>query len=710
MNLARHAAAVGIGKVAAVLIAFASAVAPAPAGVVINEIFYHAPDDLDNVQFIELHNTDGTAVDLTGWKLAKGVKYLFPATSTIGPGAFVVVCKDSAEFKKHYGFDAAGQFQGSLSHSADQIDLIDAGGKKIDSVKYKSRAPWPMGADGYSSSLERICPTAATTGPENWAASPLATGMPRPAGTPGKKNANYAPQLPPRIADVTFTPAHAGPGQEVKVQAEVQSPLGLGAVELRFRVAGSGFEGEERVVPMTKLSNDTFTATIPPQKAGQIVRFRVKAVDAMGGQRYYPGEHDVRPALSVYVHDKLTPGEIPFGLIINVGQKEFRAAQRGEGALGAFAGPSPNPPARGNSAFVHVNAATGAPVLFDFINVNPRSGGYRVRFHKDHMLGDMRTIVLIFESMDRWVLAEPLAYEVYRKAGNAACRTDFVRTWIDGRPIGYQLLIEVVNKSFLKHNNLRTDGNLYKCQWIGNGVIGQHEKKTNVHGGHDDLVKLVEQLNSSKGEDQWAVIKNNFDVPQVVNYFAVNMVLSHWDGYFNNYFTYHDVHGTGKWTMYPWDQDKTWGFHDGIRGYEVFHDMPLTFGMEGDRPPGFGKNQPVPGGFGVGAIWWRGGGHFSRPLLANPTFRKLFLARTKEIVETVYTEETFFPMIEKMGLRLKEDVAARALLRNENPKMAAEHLRRNLASLQEHLTKRRQFLLDQDEIKKADRPAPKSPT
>src|SRR5213078_678280 len=146
-----------------------------------------------------------------------------------------------------------------------------------------------------------------------------------------------------------------------------------------------------------------------------------------------------------------------------------------------------NPPGRGKSAFVYIDQKSGEPKLFDFISIGPRSGGQRVRFHNDHMLGDMRTIVLIYESMDRWVLAEPLAYDVYRKAGNAACRTDFVRTWIDGRPIGYQLLIEVPNKSFLRHNNLRADGNMYKCQWFGFGVIGQHEKKTNVHGGHDDL-------------------------------------------------------------------------------------------------------------------------------------------------------------------------------------------------------------------------------
>src|SRR5262249_49738662 len=368
-------------------------------------------------------------------------------------------------------------------------------------------------------------------------------------------------------------------------------------------------------------------------------------------------------------------------IVINVGEKEFRAAQRPAGHSN-YGAPSPAPPARGKSAFVYVSPKTGEPALFDFINVTPRSGGRKVRFHKDHPLGDMTTVNLIFEFIDRFVLAEPLAYEVYRKAGNAACRTDFVRTWIDGRPIGYQLLIEQPNKAFLRHNELATGGNLYKCQWFGNGLIGQHEKKTHPHEEHDDLVKLVEQLNSAKGAEQWAVIKKNFDVQQVATFYAVHMLLSDWDGFFNNHFVYHDVHGTGKWTMYPWDQDKTWGFHDGIQGYEVFFNMPLTFGMAGDVPPGWPKHQAPPDNFfASGSIWWRPGGHLSKPLLANPTFRKLFLARTKELLETVYTEDGIFPLIKGMDDRLEEEVAIRARLYGQDPKLAVQHLQRNLASL-----------------------------
>src|SRR5262249_33391630 len=159
-----------------------------------------------------------------------------------------------------------------------------------------------VAADGCSSSLERICPTA-PGGPENWAPSPLPAGPPRPGGTPGKKNANYAPRLPPVVSRVTFSPRHAAPGQEIKVEADVAPAEGLRQAERRYRVAGPGNEREEAAVRMTKTPGDRYGASTPGQKAGQIVRSRVRAVDAGGGERFPPCANELRRALSVYVHE-----------------------------------------------------------------------------------------------------------------------------------------------------------------------------------------------------------------------------------------------------------------------------------------------------------------------------------------------------------------------------------------------------------------------
>ena len=53
--------------------------------VVINEIFYHAPDDIADLQWVELYNTSDQAVNLSGWRLSKAIKFEF------GPGATIVL-------------------------------------------------------------------------------------------------------------------------------------------------------------------------------------------------------------------------------------------------------------------------------------------------------------------------------------------------------------------------------------------------------------------------------------------------------------------------------------------------------------------------------------------------------------------------------------------------------------------------------------------
>lgn len=358
------------------------------------------------------------------------------------------------------------------------------------------------------------------------------------------------------------------------------------------------------------------------------------------------------------------------------------------------------------SALVYFDPATSEWRLFDFVRALPRSGGWKVKLGPAQSLLGMTSMNFIFEYNDRFVLAEPLAYELYRRAGLGAEQSFHVRLTLNGQPQGYQLLVEQPNRAFLRRIGRRDDGNLYKIIWQDQTVVGGHEKKTHVHDGHDDVVALIAALEKTSGDAaaQWKLIQDNFEVEQVATYFAVNMVLSHWDGYFNNYFTYHDTKGTKKWSMYPWDQDKTWGFHDGLSPGEVFTDMPLTFGMEGDVPPGMEgrprSRRSFPFGGGGGAAWWRQGGFFSRPLLANPQFRQVFLKHTRDILEKVYTPETFFPLIEAMGARLQDEVRERARVLKQDPEEAVGTLRFNLESLRQHLTKRREFLLAQPELAK----------
>ena len=363
--------------------------------------------------------------------------------------------------------------------------------------------------------------------------------------------------------------------------------------------------------------------------------------------------------------------------------------------------PKPPTPSRGKSAFVYISPDTGKYQIFDYVNVTPRAGGYKVRFHKDQPLNGMTTINLIFEDNPRFVLAEHLSYEVYRRSGVPTEHSEHIRISLDGYQLGYHLLVEQPNRNFLRRHKRDDSGNLYKILWYKQGVVDQHEKKTNLHTKHDDIVNLVLLLDNTENEEQWEIIKRHFNVEEVINYFAVNLCISNWDGFFNNYFTYHDIGGSGKWEIYPWDEDKTWGYYDGGSSASDLYDMPLTFGMSENNLPeakgerggfsGWGRsNQPR---------WWRPPGYFSGPLLSNPQFRELFLIRLKEIAETIYTKSVFLHIINDMAKRLAPEVRLRAEENGQNVDVALERLRDDIESLQLHLVKRQEFILSQDELK-----------
>lgn len=356
-------------------------------------------------------------------------------------------------------------------------------------------------------------------------------------------------------------------------------------------------------------------------------------------------------------------------------------------------------------AFVHIPAGGGNAVLYDDVEVTPRNAGWKIHLAAGDRYHEMNSFNLIFESQERFVLAEPLALDLYRRAGNGAPTTEFVRLTVDDASQGYHLLVEQPNRRFLTRRGLNPDGVLYKIDWRGRTLEDLHERKS-AGSGHADLRELVDRLNSTQGAEQWKIIRDQFDVPQVLTYFAVNSVLGHWDGYMNNYFIFHDTRGTGKWTMYPWDQDKTFGFHDGIRGDQVFTDMPVNFGATGDAPPGWNKPKPPLSFMEVFQRrpdwgWWRQPGPISGPLLANAECRKHYAARIRSLLDREFSAAVMNEAIDKLALQIRDEVEIRARAKGENPAEALKSLESNVGSLKRFVEGRRAYLLAQDEIKKA---------
>ena len=285
------------------------------------------------------------------------------------------------------------------------------------------------------------------------------------------------------------------------------------------------------------------------------------ATGPKGAIRRFPAETEPRPDFSAYVPGPVEPATIPLGWIIHTSEKEMKAAEarantpmyrgfqppnpremavglvdappdfnpgrdgpggprgwggrppgfgggRGGPGRGGRFGQAPSEPGSFTSAFVYFDPDTQKTELFDFVQINGRKGGRKVHLDRDHSLGGMTTFALIFEG-DTAALVEPLAYEVYRRAGMPAERSHHVRLWVNGRPTGYTVLVEQPNRAFLRRHQIGDDGNMYKLLWYGGDLIGQHEKHTHRRQGHSDLVAVVEGLEKTTGAAQWEFIQKH---------------------------------------------------------------------------------------------------------------------------------------------------------------------------------------------------------
>ncbi|NQU22058.1 MAG: lamin tail domain-containing protein, partial [Candidatus Nealsonbacteria bacterium] len=92
-------------------------------GLRITEIMYN-PIENDDLEFVELQNVGGVALDLAGVRLADAIDFTFPPM-LLAPGQSVVVVRDLEEFETFYGpgINVAGQYAGNLSNGGEDVVL-----------------------------------------------------------------------------------------------------------------------------------------------------------------------------------------------------------------------------------------------------------------------------------------------------------------------------------------------------------------------------------------------------------------------------------------------------------------------------------------------------------------------------------------------------------------------------------------------------------
>jgi hypothetical protein len=139
-------------------------------------------------EYVELFNTGPNPLDISQVTIAGGIQFAFAnsTTTTLQPGAFVVVARNLATFRSRYGttIPLVGPFSGSLNNSGDLLQIRAAFNSEILSFTYDNSRGWPLAAQAGGQSLVPM-ESAVPAEPDgsldyggNWRASALIHGSP----------------------------------------------------------------------------------------------------------------------------------------------------------------------------------------------------------------------------------------------------------------------------------------------------------------------------------------------------------------------------------------------------------------------------------------------------------------------------------------------------------------------------------------------------
>ncbi len=149
--------------------------------IIISEIMYKpAPRaDSNNLEFVEIYNSNPWFQDLSGYKLLSGrISYTFPPGTILNGGAFLVIAASPANMQSVYGTtNVLGPYTGSLD-KADTLQLLDEQGAVLLTVPYSNVYPWPVATDGTGHSLVLSNPTYGEEDPRAWDISDVVGGSP----------------------------------------------------------------------------------------------------------------------------------------------------------------------------------------------------------------------------------------------------------------------------------------------------------------------------------------------------------------------------------------------------------------------------------------------------------------------------------------------------------------------------------------------------
>ena len=166
---------------------------------------------------------------------------------------------------------------------------------------------------------------------------------------------------------------------------------------------------------------------------------------------------------------------------------------------------------------------------------------------------------------DPTMLHEALGYRVYADAGVPVPDTMYARLTINGEPYGLYLLVESIDRQFLKRRFGDDTGILYEAAYgtdLTEGSEHGFELDEGSDPGHAELLRLISAV-SADGDNMLYGSAPLVDRRSFLSMMAVEVLINDWDNYYrsNNYRIYWNP-STRRWSFIPTGIDQTFTHHE----------------------------------------------------------------------------------------------------------------------------------------------------
>ncbi len=555
-------------------------------------------EDGERSDWIELHNPNAWSVNLAGYALtddpAAPDKWVFP-TQTIAPGGYLVVFASSKN-RTISGGQLHTNF--SLASGGEYLALMDRDGAVVQQF-----------SPAYAAQEDDV----STDG-----TGFFVTPTPGAANVPG-----------PYLAGATHA---AQPDGSFLITVRAVDAT---AVSLKYRAMYAA----EQTIALTAGDGGTWTGSIPPGAAGagQMLRWYFTATDAASRTARLPSY--LTTSSPQYLGTVMPNAGVSSQLGVFewfVDPANFAAADTLTGTrcslffLGEFY----------DNVLVHLRGATTAsfhkkPHKFEFHATQP------FRFRPDLPRVDEINVNAAFS--DGSYLRDYLAYRDLLATGLPTPSVEPIRVQRNGAFHSLGVMIENVDRRFLRRHNLDETGPLYKATGNGSWLTGTTGFELRNGALAADLAAFANGIAAANANRQ-TFLFDNVNLPAVVNYLAANALGSIYNPQ-KNYYVFRNTR-KGEWQIIAWDRDFAYGdiwLGSGDTRYPAGGPCPNIIASE--RIEHGATNQDLRGG----------NNRLFEAMMATPLTRQMFYRRLRTLIDGHFATGNIESILDEWQPRMKPE-------------------------------------------------------